>query len=79
MTSLLDSSFLCLFKNRYYNCNTNQKQPNLGGHKMSWININEHGVPVNDDRYQNRFSLSLDYTPFYGHGVCTKTEDVIAR
>lgn len=46
---------------------------------MSWININEHGVPVNDDRYQNRFSLSLDYKPFYGHGVCTKTEDVIAR
>jgi hypothetical protein len=46
---------------------------------MSWININEHGVPVNDDRYQNRFRLSLDYTPFYGHGVCTKTEDVIAR
>ena len=46
---------------------------------MSWININEHGVPVNDDRYHNRFSLSLDYTSFYGHGVCTKTEDVIAR
>lgn len=46
---------------------------------MSWININEHEVPVNDDRYQNRFSLSLDYTPFYGHDVCTKTEDVIAR
>ena len=46
---------------------------------MSCINVNEQGVPVNDDRYRNRFSLSLDYTPFYGHGVCIKTKDVIAR
>lgn len=24
---------------------------------MSWISINEQGVPVNDDRYNNRFNL----------------------
>lgn len=28
---------------------------------MSWININEQGVPVNDDRYHNQFTLDLEY------------------
>lgn len=46
---------------------------------MSWININEQGVPVNDERYHNRFSLSLEYKPTYGHALCKEKEDVIAR
>ena len=46
---------------------------------MSWINIDEQGVPVNDERYHNRFSLSLEYRPTYGHALCKEKEDVIAR
>ena len=46
---------------------------------MSWININEQRVPVNDERYHNRFSLSLEYKPTYGHALCVDKEDVIAR
>lgn len=45
---------------------------------MSWININEQGVPVNDERYHNRFSLSLEYKLTYGHAFCKEKEDVIA-
>lgn len=46
---------------------------------MSWININEQGVPVNDERYHNRFSLSLEYKPTYGHALCEAKEYVIAK
>ena len=46
---------------------------------MSWININEKKVPVNDDRYHNKFSLTLDYRPAYGHAIFKNKEVVIAR
>lgn len=46
---------------------------------MSWININEQGVPVNDDRYHNQFTLDLEYNQIYGHEYRIDKEVVIAR
>lgn len=79
MTSLLGSSFLCLFENRYYCCNKNQSLSNLGDHTMSWVNINERRVPVNDGRYKNRFNLCLEYSQIYGHAYSIDKEVVVAR
>lgn len=36
MTSLLGSSFLCLFEHRYYSCNKIQSLSNLGGHTIQY-------------------------------------------
>lgn len=46
---------------------------------MSWININEQRVPVNDERYNNRFNLSLEYHQIYGHTHLIDEETVVAR
>lgn len=32
---------------------------------MAWIDINEQRIPVNDDRYHNKFTLDLEYRPAY--------------
>lgn len=46
---------------------------------MSWININERRVPVNDGRYNNRFNLCLEYSQLYGHTYGIDKEVVVAR
>lgn len=46
---------------------------------MSWININERWVPVNDGRYNNRFNLCLEYNQLYGHTYGIDKEVVVAR
>lgn len=46
---------------------------------MSWININEQRVPVDDDRYNNQFNLSLRYSQIYGHTNLIDKEVVVAR
>ena len=46
---------------------------------MSWININERRVPVNDGRYKNRFILSLEYHQIYGYTYSADRDVVIAR
>lgn len=46
---------------------------------MSWININERRVPVNDSRYNNRFNLCLEYSQLYGHTYGIDKEVVVAR
>ena len=46
---------------------------------MAWININEQRIPVNDDRYHNKFTLDLEYRPAYGYAIAKNTDVVNAR
>lgn len=46
---------------------------------MSWINIKEQRVPVDNGRYHNTFNLSLEYSQIYGHTNFIDKEVVVAR